>query len=238
MATRSVRCSFLDPRLPAVEVALPSTVARTGGLSSFGVVRFGTVELELNDSHRSYLPEFFGVAGAHVEDAITLHGGRAVRLGRVGARNGTGHCFALEAGERRLLGATPPGTPVATLAAWLADLHVTATAHGLALHPRGRARWAPGRAPHVVLVVVLRSGQRVLLDVRPTYRKARSAAVGLAVGGGRLSRVTPPERPPYLTLDAPDHVVHLLTASSDGLDEVAGLGARLGVRAFAGATAR
>ena len=171
MATRSVHCSFLDPALPAVEVALPSTVARSGGISSFGVVRFGTVELELNDSHRSYLPEFFGVAGAHVEDAITLRGGRTVRLGRVGARDGTGHCFAVEAGERRLLGATPPRTPVAMLAAWLADLHVTSTAHGLAVHPRGHARWAPGRAPHVVLVVVLRSGQRVLLDVRPAYRK-------------------------------------------------------------------
>ncbi len=234
MTSRSVRCGFLDPRLPEAQVALPSGVQRVGGRSSFAVVTFGDVEVELNDSHRSFLPEFFATAGARVEDHLTLRSGRRVLLGRVGGRNGTGHCFGLEAGDRRLLGATPPRIGETTLAGWLAGLKVTSTPGGLHVHPGG-AHWSTTRPPHAVLVLVLGSGQRVLLDVRPAYRRARTTIGGLAVAGGRLSRVQPPERPAYLTLDAPDHVVHLLPAGSDGLDEVADVAANLAVRSLAGA---
>jgi hypothetical protein len=233
MATRSVRCGFLDPRLPDAEVALPADVVKVGGRSSFAVVTFGDVELELNDSHRAFAPEFFATAGARVEDHLTLRSRHHVQIGRVGGRNGTGHCFAVEVGDRRLLGGSPPAVAVSTLLGWLADLTITPSRGGLHVqpHPGG---WSASRAPHAVLVLALRSGQRVLLDVRPAYRKARTTtAKGLAVAGGRLSRVAPPEQPPYLTLDAPDHVVHLLTPTSDHLDEVADLGARLAVRALA-----
>jgi hypothetical protein len=54
------------------------------------------------------------------------------------------------------------------------------------------------------------------------------------VAGGRLSRVTPPDRPAYLTLDAPDHVVHVLPPTADHLDEVAELGAHVSVRSLPG----
>jgi hypothetical protein len=73
----------------------------------------------------------------------------------------------------------------------------------------------------------------VLLDVRPAYTKAAATTVGLPVAGGRLSRVSPPGRPDYLTLDAPSHVVHVLAPTEDDLDEVAELGATLAVRALA-----
>ena len=52
------------------------------------------------------------------------------------------------------------------------------------------------------------------------------------MAGGRLSRVSPPDRAEYLTLDAPDHVVHVITPAADDLDEVADLGTRLTVRAL------
>ena len=236
MTTRSVRCGFLDPRLPDAEVALPAGVQRVGGRSSFAVVSFGDVEVELNDSHRSFLPEFFATAGARVEDRLALRSGRHVLLGRVGGRAGTGHCFGLEAGDRRLLGATPPRVAAAALAGWLTRLRVTSTPGGLHLHPTV-GQWSTTRPPHAVLVLVLGSGQRVLLDVRPAYRGPRARVGGLAVAGGRLSRVRPPDRPAYLTLDAPGHVVHLLPPTADDLDEVADVAAHLSVRSLAGTTA-
>jgi hypothetical protein len=232
MASRSVRCGILDPGVPAVEVTLPSTVSRVTGTSSFGVVRCQNLELELNDSARAYLPDYFAAAGARVEDDVHLRDGHRVRLGRVGRRNGTGHCFAVEVGTRSLYGACAPQVSVATLTSWLNDLHVASTRSGLALHPRGHAAWAPGRPPHAVVVVTLTSGQQVLLDVRPARKKP--TAKGLAVAGGTLSRVTPPGRPEYLTLDAPSHVVHVLPPTDHDLDEVAELGAGLTVRALAG----
>ena len=178
MASRSVHCGFLDPRVPHVEVSLPSTVARVTGTSSFGVVRCQGLELELNDSAHAFLPDYFAAAGAHVEDDVHLRGGHRVRLGRIGRRNGTGHCFAAEVGGRSLYGATAPNVTVATLTGWLNDLHVAAAKTGLALHPKNHASWAPGRAPHLVLVVTLTSGQQVLVDVRPAYKKPATAAAG------------------------------------------------------------
>src|SRR3954471_2518656 len=227
MSPRSVRCAFLDPRVPDVEVALPATVHRITGTSSFGVVRCQGLELELNDSAHTFLPDYFAAAGAHVEDDVHLRGGHRVRLGRIGRRHGTGHCFAVEVGTRSLYGASAPGVGVSTLTSCLKDLHVASTKAGLKIHPKGHASWAPGRAPHVVLVVTLTSGQQVLLDVRPAYKKP--AAAGLTVAGGRLSRVSTPGRADYLTLDAPGHVVHVLAPTEDDLDEVAELGATLAV---------
>ena len=80
-------------------------------------------------------------------------------------------------------------------------------------------------------MVRLTSGQQVLLDVRPAYKKAGTSVGGLTVAGGRLSRVSPPGQPDYLTLDAPSHVVHVLAPTEHDLDEVAELGAHLTVRA-------
>lgn len=228
MAFRSVRCTFLDPRVPDVEVSLPSAVLRVGGSSSFGVVTFGDVDLELNDSHRGFLPEYFSTVGARIEDALHLRSGHTVRLGRVGGRDGAGSCFAVEVGTRRLLGTAPPSVSVHTLVTWLSDLRITAERGGLEVHPT-KGRWSSARPPHVVLVLALRSGQRVLVDVRPAYRRS-SPSAGLAVPGGRLSRVRPPDRAEYLTLDAPDHVVHVLPPTADRLDEVASVGAELTVR--------
>jgi len=230
MASRSVRCTFLDASVPDVEVSLPATVLRPAGISSFAVVTFGRVDLELNDSHRDFLAEYFATVGAREEDEIHLRSGRTVRLGRVGGRHGSGHCFAIEAGARRLLGTSPPTVALRTLASWLSDLHVTSTQNGLKINPTA-GRMSAARPPHVVLDMVLRSGQRVLVDVRPAHRKT-AATVGLAVAGGRLSRISPPDRAEYLTLDAWDHVVHVLPPTADDLDEVADLGSRLIVRAL------
>lgn len=227
MASRSVRCGFLDPRQRAVDVTLPADVRRVAARSGFGVVMLGRVEVELNDSAAAVLPEAFATAGAEPEDRLTLRTGLGVDVGRIGGRSGRGLCFGVHVGERRLLGTVPPGITVAALAGWLADLHVTSAAGTLHVRPR-HAAWATGRAPHVVLVLVLRSGARLLADVRPAYRPARGTA-GLAVAGGLLGRVTPPDRLPYLTLDAPGHVVHLLPSGPDGLDEVAAVGAGLTV---------
>ena len=225
MASRTVRCGFIDPRRPEVDVALPSTVRRVGGASAFGVLLLGRLEVELNDSAAKVLPEVFAAAGAEPEDQITLRGGQRVDLGRIGGRDGAGLCFGVHVGQRRLLGTVPAGVGVGALAGWLADLHVTAVRTGLKLHPR-RVAWAPGRPPHTTLVLVLASGGRLLADVRPAHRAARRPT-GLAVTGGRLGRVTPPGRAPYLTLDAPHHVVHLLPPTADALDEVAAVGAGL-----------
>jgi hypothetical protein len=231
MGLRSVRCGFLDPVMPDVEVSLPAVVRRVGAFSSFAVVTFGDVELELNDSSKDFVGEYFDAAGAVPEDQIVLGSGHAVTVGRVAG--GGGHCFAVHAGERCLLGTTPPKVSLTTLAGWLAGLQVTPRRTGLKVRPV-RARWSQVRPPHAVLVLALRSGQRVLLDVRPAYRPSRKPAAGLAVAGGRLSRVTPPDRPAYLTLDAPDHVVHVLPPTADHLDEVAELGAHVSVRPLAG----
>src|SRR3954471_16050404 len=105
MSPRSVRCAFLDPRVPDVEVALPATVHRITGTSSFGVVRCQGLELELNDSAHAFLPDYFAAAGARVEDEVHLRHGHGGRLGRIDGRDGTGHCFAVEAGSRSLFGA-------------------------------------------------------------------------------------------------------------------------------------
>src|SRR3954451_21935386 len=231
MSPRSVRCAFLDPRVPDAEVALPATVHRVTGTSSFAVVRCQGLELELNHSAHAFLPDYFAAAGAHVEDDVHLRAGQRVRLRRIGGRNGRGHCFAVEVAARSLYGASAPGVGVATLTSWLNDLHLTSTKAGLKVHPKGRAGWAPGRGAPVVLVVALTSGQQVLLDVRPAYKKP--VATGLAVAGGRLSRVSTPGRADYLTLDAPSHVVHVLAPTAGDLDEIAELGATLAVRATA-----
>jgi hypothetical protein len=233
MGSRAVRCAFLDPGLPHIEVTLPKTVHRVTGTSSFGVVRCQGLELELNDSAHAFLPDYFAAAGARVEDEVHLRHGHGVRLGRIDGRNGTGYCFAVEAGSRSLFGTSAPSVGLGTLTTWLTDLHVTATRVGLAVRPERSATWAPGRAPHTVLVVTLTSGQQVLLDVRPAYKKAGTNVGGLAVAGGRLSRVSPPGQPEYLTLDAPSHVVHVLAPTEHDLDEVAELGAGLTVRALA-----
>src|SRR3954462_5659578 len=119
MSPRSVRCAFLDPRVPDVEVALPATVHRITGTSSFGVVRCQGLELELNDSAHDFLPDYFSAAGARVEDTVHLRDGHAVSLGRVGRRGGTGHCFAVEVGARSLYGVTAPAVSVVTLTGWL-----------------------------------------------------------------------------------------------------------------------
>ena len=147
--------------------------------------------------------------------------------GRVGGRDGTGFCFAVHVGRRRLLGAVPSGVRLTSLALWLDDLRVSPARTGLQVHPL-RTHWAPGREPHAALVLVLRSGARLLVDVRPAHRPPRWGP-GLAVAGGRLGRVAPTGRAEYLTLDAPAHVVHLLPPTTEHLDEVAAVGSALTV---------
>jgi hypothetical protein len=229
MAHRSVRCTFLDPGVPDVEVALPASVTRAAGHSSFGVLLLGRIEVELNDSAAAVLPDFFAGGDAEPEDQLTLRGGLRVDVGRVGGREGTGFCFGVHVGRRRLLGAVPPGVRLALLTAWLADLRIYPTRSGIQVHPL-RTHWAPGRPPHAALVLVLRSGARLLADVRPAHRPPRWDA-GVAVPGGRLARVAPAGRAEYLTLDAPGHVVHLLPPTTDHLDEVAAVGSGLTVTA-------
>jgi len=229
MVHRSVRCTFLDPAVHDVEVGLPATVQRAGGHSSFGVLLLGRVEVELNDSAADVLPDFFAAGGAEPEDELALRDGHRVDVGRIGGRDGTGYCFGVHVGRRRLLGAVPPGVRLASLAAWLADLRISSAGSGLQVHPL-RNHWAPGREVHAALVVVLRSGGRLLLDVRPAHQPPRWGA-GLAVAGGRLGRVAPAGRAEYLTLDAPGHVVHLLPPTADHLDEVAAVGSALTVQA-------
>ena len=167
MALPGVPCAFLDPRVPDVEVSLPSTVRRAGGSSSFGVVTFGGVDLELNDSHRDFLPNYFATTGAGIEDELQLRSGHTVRLGRVGGRDATGHCFAVEAGSRRLLGTAPPKVSPHTLARWLNNLHITSTRSGPKVPPAA-GRWSEGRPPHAV---------RAPHALRPARARRRPARV-------------------------------------------------------------
>jgi len=233
MAAISGRYAFLKPDLRDVEVSLPDVAAGPGVCSSFGVLMFGDLEVELNDSAMAMIPEFFEAGSATEIGEITLDTGWPVVIGRIDASSGGGHCFAIKVGERCLLGSVPATMPLDELARWLSDLRVTSTAAGLTVRP-ARARWSADRPANIVLGVTLRSGQSSLLDIRSAFRGFRPSRAGVAVRGGYLSRQGEAGPAEYLVLNAPEHVVYILAPSKRDLDEVAAFGSGVTVRSLAG----
>jgi len=229
VAAISKRCAFIRPDLLDVEVSLPGVATRSGACSSFGVLKFGMLEVELNDSNVELLPEHFTAGSAAPEDEITLRTGLAVVVGRIDGRDGRGHCFGVKVGARCLLGSVPATMPLDVLAAWLSDLHITSKESGLTVRPH-RATWSAARTANVVVAVRLRSGRSTLLDIRPAFRGIARSRAGVPVKGGLLSRQAPANRPEHLVLNAAAYVVYILPSSNESLDEVAELGAGVTVR--------
>jgi len=229
MAAISKRYAFLRPDQPDVDVSLPSVATGPAVGSSFGVLRFGDLEVELNDSNVELLPEHFAAGSAVQEDEITLRTGWQVVVGRIDGRAGRGHCFGIKVGARCLLGSVPETMPLETLAAWLSDLHITPTDSGLKVKP-GKAKWSAGRTANLVVAVRLRSGQSSLLDIRPALRRHGRSRAGVRVKGGLLSRQGQANHPEYLVLDAAEHVVYIIASSNEALDEIAELAAGVTVR--------
>ena len=233
MAAISRRYAFIKPDLRDVEVSLPGVAAGPGVCSSFGVLKFGGLEVELNDSGIAMLPEFFEAGSAVQEDEITLSTGWPVVVGRIDAASGGGLCFGIKVGARCLLGSVPPTMSLEVLATWLADLRITSTDAGLTVRP-ARATWSADRPANIVLGVTLKSGQSSLLDIRAAYRGFKPSRAGVAVQGGFLSRQGRADQSDYLVLNAAEHVVYILAPSSRDLDEVAELGSGVRVRSLAG----
>ncbi|HEX8627820.1 MAG TPA: hypothetical protein VF755_06590 [Catenuloplanes sp.] len=231
MAAISGRYAFMKPDLHDVEVALPNVATGPGVGSSFGVLKFGNLEVELNDSSLDLLPEHFTAGSAAPEDEITLSNGLPVVVGRIDGRAGQGHCFGIKVGARCLLGSVPATVPLDTLASWLSDLHITSTDAGLTVTPT-KATWSTERTANVVVGVTLRSGRSSLLDIRPAFRGLAPARAGVPVKGGFLSRQGQADRSEHLVLNATDHVVYILTPSAEALDEIAELGSGVIVRSL------
>jgi hypothetical protein len=229
----SKRYAFISPDLQDVEVSFPSVAAVPGVGSSFGVLKFGSLEVELNDSDLELLPEHFIAGSAVQEDEITLGTGLPVVVGRIDGSTGGGYCFGVKVGARCLLGSVPQTMTLDGLAAWLSDLHVTSTDAGLTVTPT-KATWSSERTPNVVVAVTLRSGRSSLFDIRPAFKGLTPSRAGVAVQGGFLSRHGQENQSQYLVLNAAEHVVYLLTYSREALDEVAELGSGVTVRSVAG----
>jgi hypothetical protein len=231
VAAISKRYAFISPDLPDVEVSLPSVATGSGVSSSFGVLTFGDLEVELNGSRAELLPEYFTAGSASPEDEITLSSGLPVVVGRIEGRDGRGHCFGVRLGARCLLGSVPGTMPLDALAAWLSDLRITSNDFGLTVAPT-RAKWSAGRTPKVVVAVELCSGQSTLLDIRPAFRGLAQSRAGVPVQGGVLSRQGEAGQSEYLVLNAAEHVVYVLASSGEDLDEVAELGSGVTVRSL------
>jgi len=233
MVAISTRYAFLRPNLPDVEVSLPSVATGPGVCSSFGVLKFGDLEVELNDSSIKMLPEVYEAASAVADGEITLATGRQVAIGRIDEAVGGGICFGIKVGARCLFGSVPRTMSLETLATWLADLHVTSTGAGLTVRAT-KATWSAERPANIVVGVTLRSGQSSLLDIRSAFRGFKTAKAGVAVRGGYLSRQGRAEQSEYLVLNAPQHVVYILSPSGRDLDEVAEFGSGVTVRSLTG----
>jgi hypothetical protein len=233
MAAITKRYAFLKPDLADVEVSFPKVTAGAGVCSSFAVLKFGDLEVEVNDSGAAMLPEFFEAGSAIPDGEITLSTGWPVAIARIDAASGGGICFGIKVGDRVLLGSVPATTSLEKLAGWLSDLRITATDAGLTVRPT-RATWSPDRQANIVLGVTLRSGQSSLLDIRPAFKSLKPARSGVAVDGGYLSRQGNPDQQQYLVLNSSDHVVYILSPSGRDRDEVAELGSGVTVRSVAG----
>jgi hypothetical protein len=240
MAVASQRYTFLSPDVPDFELLSPSAFNMPGAGSSFGVLQFGDLEVELNGSDAELLPEHFAAGSAAPEDEITLSSGWPVIIGRIDGSSAHGHCFGIKVGSRCLLGSVPQKISLDSLISWLCDLTISSSDDGLTVRPN-RAKWSPTRTPHVVFPVRLAAGSSALVDVRPAFRDVARAQAGLAVNGGFLSRqgggsTSQQGRPndhEYLVLNAPQHVVYLLSPSVEAFDEVAELGSSIAVRTLA-----
>jgi hypothetical protein len=233
MAVITRRYAFIKPDLQDVEVSLPSVAAGPGVCSSFGVLKFGDLEVELNDSSLAMLPEFFEAGSAVQDGEITLSTGWQVAIGRIDASAGGGICFGIKVGTRCLLGSVPGTMSLDVLAGWLSDLHITSSDAGLTVRPT-RATWSTDRPASIVLGVTLRSGQSSLLDIRSAFRGFKPSRAGVAVQGGFLSRQAQTDQSDYLVLNAVEHVVYILAPSGQNLDEVAELGSGVRVRSLTG----
>jgi hypothetical protein len=229
MAAISKRYAFLRPDLPDVEVSLPNLASGPGVGSSFGVLKFGKLEVELNDSSVDLLPEYFTAGSAVQEGEFTLPTGLPVVVGRIDGSAARGHCFGVKVGKRCLLGSVPETMSLDTLAGWLSDLQITSNDAGLTVRPT-RATWSDGRTPNVVVAVSLRSGRSSLLDIRPAFRGIAQSRAGIPVDGGFLSRQGEANQPQYLVLNAAEHVVYILAHCSAALDEATELGSGVTVR--------
>jgi hypothetical protein len=229
MAAITKRYAFLKPDLADVEVSFPKVTAGAGVCSSFAVLKFGDIEVELNDSSAAMLPEFFEAGSAVPDGEITLATGWPVAIARIDTAAGGGICFGIKVGERVLLGSVPVTMSLEKLAGWLGDLQITATSAGLTVRPT-RATWSPDRQANIVLGVTLLSGQSSLLDIRPAFKSIKPSRSGVAVDGGYLSRQGSADQQEYLVLSAADHVVYILSPSGRDLDEVAALGSSVTVR--------
>lgn len=240
MGVAARRYAFIPPDMSDVELSVPSSFGGSGASSSFGVLKFGDLEVELNDSRVELLPEHFIAGSAVPEDEITLSTGFPVVIGRIDGLAGHGHCFGIKVGSRCLLGSVPGKMLLDSLISWLCDLTITSSESGLTVRPN-RAKWSPGRTPNVVVPVRLQSGLSTLVDIRPAFRDVARTQAGLAVHGGFLSRQggsslsqqSRPDKHEYLVLNAPQHVVYLLTPSVEAFDEVAELGSSIAVRSLA-----
>jgi hypothetical protein len=231
MAAISKRYAFIRPDLPDVEVSLPSVVTGPGTVSSFGVMKFGSIEVEFNDSSVELLPEYFTAGSAVQEGEITLGTGLPVVVGRIDGRAGRGRCFGIKVGARCLLGSVPETITLDALAGWLSDLHITSSDAGLTVRAT-RATWSAERPANVVVAVRLRSGQSSLLDIRSAFRRLTTSQAGVAVQGGFLSRQGQTGQPEYLVLNAAEHVVYIIPPSTEALDEVAELASGVTVRSL------
>ena len=229
MAAVTKRYAFLQPDLADVEVSFPKVTAGAGVCSSFAVLKFGDLEVELNDSSAAMLPEFFEAGSATPDGEITLSTGWPVAIARIDAAAGGGTCFGIKVGDRVLLGSVPASMSVEKLAGWLGDLQITSSEAGLTVRPT-LATWSPDRQANIVLGVTLRSGQSSLIDIRPAFKSLKPSRSGVAVDGGYLSKQGGAEQQEYLVLNSSEHVVYILSPSGRDLDEVAELGSSVTVR--------
>lgn len=207
--------------LDGASVSVDAPQASLAAPIAIGVLFADPVEIEVNAGSSTARQVFLEATGTELTSAVTLRGGRTLRVGPLGGSKANGWGFTVDVGAHHLFGPAPPTMTVARLAALLSAAAPQATSRGPVLTPRGQLGWSPYRTHGASQVATLASGAEVALDIRRAVPGRTQGARGVRVRGGMLTRSSEKGRE-HVILESAAFVTYGLPAPGTSLDALAG----------------